>query len=69
MEVPSVRKACARLWGIYARHPRGIGTADAGVENGTIEREGDPEALRGDEYVRTAYLGGRATDSTRGQGD
>ncbi|WP_433629569.1 ABC transporter ATP-binding protein [Halomicrococcus sp. NG-SE-24] len=28
------------------------------LENGTIEREGDPETLRGDEYIRTAYLGG-----------
>ncbi|ODR79523.1 ABC transporter ATP-binding protein [Haladaptatus sp. W1] len=27
------------------------------LENGTIEREGDPEALQGDEYIRTAYLG------------
>ncbi|MCO8255503.1 ABC transporter ATP-binding protein [Haladaptatus sp. AB618] len=27
------------------------------LENGAIEREGDPDALRGDEYIRTAYLG------------
>jgi branched-chain amino acid transport system ATP-binding protein len=27
------------------------------LENGTIEREGEPGALQGDEYIRTAYLG------------
>ena len=27
------------------------------VENGKIEREGNPDALQGDEYIRTAYLG------------
>ncbi|WP_227356730.1 ABC transporter ATP-binding protein [Haladaptatus salinisoli] len=27
------------------------------LENGKVEREGDPETLRGDEYIRTAYLG------------
>lgn len=27
------------------------------LENGTIEREGDPGVLQGDEYIRTAYLG------------
>ena len=28
------------------------------LENGRIEREGHPEELRGDEYIREAYLGG-----------
>jgi branched-chain amino acid transport system ATP-binding protein len=28
------------------------------LENGRIEREGRPETLRGDEYIREAYLGG-----------
>jgi len=28
------------------------------LENGRFEREGRPEALRGDEYIRDAYLGG-----------
>jgi branched-chain amino acid transport system ATP-binding protein len=28
------------------------------LENGRIEREGRPEKLRGDEYIREAYLGG-----------
>ncbi|MFB6269607.1 MAG: ABC transporter ATP-binding protein [Halobacterium sp.] len=27
------------------------------LENGRIEREGDPETLRGDDYIRDAYLG------------
>jgi branched-chain amino acid transport system ATP-binding protein len=28
------------------------------LENGELVREGDPETLRGDEYIRDAYLGG-----------
>ncbi|WP_435180078.1 ABC transporter ATP-binding protein [Halorussus sp. AFM4] len=28
------------------------------LENGRFEREGPPETLRGDEYIREAYLGG-----------
>ncbi|WP_458209143.1 ABC transporter ATP-binding protein [Haladaptatus sp. NG-SE-30] len=28
------------------------------LENGRFEREGTPETLRGDEYIRDAYLGG-----------
>jgi branched-chain amino acid transport system ATP-binding protein len=28
------------------------------LENGEITREGDPETLRGDEYIQDAYLGG-----------
>lgn len=28
------------------------------LENGRIERTGTPEELRGDEYIRDAYLGG-----------
>jgi len=28
------------------------------LENGRVEREGDPDDLRGDEYIRDAYLGG-----------
>ena len=28
------------------------------LENGRFEREGDPETLRGDDYIREAYLGG-----------
>ncbi len=27
-------------------------------ENGRIERKGTPDELRGDEYIRDAYLGG-----------
>ena len=28
------------------------------LENGTIEREGTPDSLRGDDYIQEAYLGG-----------
>ncbi|WP_430504574.1 ABC transporter ATP-binding protein [Haloparvum sp. PAK95] len=28
------------------------------LENGRFEREGDPDELRGDDYIREAYLGG-----------
>lgn len=28
------------------------------LENGRVERRGSPEELRGDEYIRDAYLGG-----------